>query len=476
MSDYLGRRYSITVGCLIFSVGVIIQMACEYSWRQIAIGRLVTGVAIGQLSAAVPVYQSETVPRQVRGALVGTYQLFVTLGILLSYVTCYGTHKYGDNGMKGDANPVNTGALYPTAQWRVPIGLGFAWALILGVGILFCPESPRWLARNNSSDDRILRSLSVVRGVEDQHPAVAAEFYDIKQELEEERALPPKGWLDCLRPEEKTLYRTVLGMALQTGQQLTGANYFFYFGVTIFQPVGISDPYIIQIILGGVNTGCTFWGLWALDRLGRRICLMFGALWMFIWLIVFATVGTASSTNGEDIPRWAGTVMVVSTCLFIFAFAGTWGPGVWSAIAEFVNPATRTKQYALATMSNWIWNFNLAFFTSPITSSIHFRYGYVFAACCLANFLIVYFFLYETANLSLEAANLMYNEKGVYAWNSRKWAPPGFVSRTQAQEEHVRDAENMVNAVHVADEEAGKKQAHSTMHQSEGVQLQNAEL
>ena len=65
MSDYLGRRYSITVGCLIFSVGVIIQMACEYSWRQIAIGRLVTGVAIGQLSAAVPVYQSETVPRQV---------------------------------------------------------------------------------------------------------------------------------------------------------------------------------------------------------------------------------------------------------------------------------------------------------------------------------------------------------------------------------------------------------------------------
>ena len=128
---------SIIIGSIIFTIGLIVQVSSVNAWYQVAIGRCVTGFSIGSLSAAVPMYQSETVPRQVRGGLVGTYQLFVTLGILLSYVTCYGTHNYTD----GSGNPISS-------QWRVPIAVGFAWGIILGGGIMLCPESPRWLARH----------------------------------------------------------------------------------------------------------------------------------------------------------------------------------------------------------------------------------------------------------------------------------------------------------------------------------------
>lgn len=80
IADKLGRRWAMTVETIVFNIGVIIQCTAFYAWYQVAIGRFVTGLGVGALSAAVPLYQSETVPRQVRGALVGTYQLFITLG------------------------------------------------------------------------------------------------------------------------------------------------------------------------------------------------------------------------------------------------------------------------------------------------------------------------------------------------------------------------------------------------------------
>ena len=85
----------------------------------------------------------------------------------------------------------------------------------------------------------------------------------------------------------------------------------------------------------------------------------------------------------------------------------------------------------LAAGSNWIWNFLLAFFTPFITNAIHFRYGFIFAACNLAGAVIVYFFLYESSDLSLENIDLMYNDPNCKPWHSTRWAPPGFSNRAE---------------------------------------------
>ncbi|WFD29107.1 hypothetical protein MSPP1_000112 [Malassezia sp. CBS 17886] len=440
VAERYGRRMGIVTGCIVFLVGIIIQVASQTSWVQMGIGRLITGVAVGWLSASVPVYQSETV----RGALVGTYQLFITIGILLSYVTCYGTRNY-----------TTSAGLPSTAQWRVPIGLGFAWALILIIGILFCPESPRWLARKGRYDEA-RRTLSIMRGVGPDDLFVANEFYEIKQETAEELKHADRGWLACFSPHEMALYRTLLGIFLQMGQQLTGANYFFYYGATIFKSVGLKGErgsYITQIILGAVNTGTTFPGLWAMDRFGRRTVLLVGAAWMMLWLIVFATAGTAGNSETSSI----GTLMIVSACLYILAFASTWGPGVWTCIAEFSVPETRTKQFALATSSNWIWNFCIGFFTPPITDNIQFKYGYVFVGCLAMNFVVVYFFLYESANLTLESVNAMYLDDAVRPWNSAKWIPPGYSDRREVSDVVKKDIREAGLAGMVPDPDAPSK-------------------
>lgn len=422
LSDKLGRRLSIVIGCIVFTVGLIVQVASEYSWGQLGAGRLIVGLSVGWLSSAVPTYQAETVPRQVRGALVGTYQLFITIGILLSYCACYGTRHYAGS-----------------AQWRIPIGIGFAWGLILGIGILFCPESPRWLAKRGRYDEA-RRVLAKMRGVDEDNSFVVTEFYEICEEVEQEKKLTHNAsFIDCFRPRQKALFRTIIGMAIQMGQQLTGANYFFYYGATIFAPVKImgdnaeNNGYVAQMILGAVNVVTTIPGLIAIDKFGRRTCMMIGAAWMCMWLIVFASVGvTHMDGQGNVTESSVGIAMICSACFYILGFASTWGLGAWVICTELAVPEIRAMQMALSTTSNWTWNFLLGFFTPAITQNIHFYYGYVFVGCTLADFLLIYFFVYETSNLDLEAIQMMYMNENVKPWNSPRWVPPGFQSRDEA--------------------------------------------
>ncbi|OSX62955.1 hypothetical protein POSPLADRAFT_1039800 [Postia placenta MAD-698-R-SB12] len=416
-ADYLGRRYAMSVECLVFAVGVVIQITTTHTWQQFAVGRLISGLGVGSLSAAVPMYQAETAPSQIRGTLTATYQLFITFGILVAYCISIGARDISGSG-----------------SWRTVVGISFVWPAILGIGILFMPESPRWLTSKGRYDEA-RNSLASSRGVP---RAEAVDHFIITRELEEMREAVEyeknvqTGWLDCFTVERKQLYRTLLISTLQMFQQLTGANYFFYYGATIFQSVGISDSYVTQIILGAVNFGCTFLGLYVMEKFGRRYPLIIGGVWQSCWLFVFAAAGTAKDpTTNESI----GKLMIVSACLFILGYASTWAPGIWILVGETFPTRTRAKQAAISTASNWLWNFLLAFFTPFIVKAIKFRYGFVFAACNLTGAVIVYFFLYESSDLSLESVDMMYSDPYCKPWTSRSWAPPGFSSRADLVEQ-----------------------------------------
>jgi SP family sugar:H+ symporter-like MFS transporter len=133
----------------------------------------------------------------------------------------------------------------------------------------------RWLAAHDRLDEARL-SLARVRGVPVEeaksHYIIAREIEEIKSSIEYERQVRA-GWIDCFKPKNKTLYRTLLGMTLQSIQQLTGANYFFYYGATVFESVGLSDSFITQIILGAVNFFCTFGGMYVMERVSGLIRL-----------------------------------------------------------------------------------------------------------------------------------------------------------------------------------------------------------
>ncbi|KAF9484553.1 general substrate transporter [Pholiota conissans] len=439
IADRIGRRYAMIIECAVFCIGVAVQLASFHVWQQVAVGRFISGLAVGALSAAVPMYQAETAPTQIRGTLTATYQLFITFGILVAYCIALGTRDL------------------PGAQsWRTVIGIGLIWPCMLSFGILFMPESPRWLAaqgRLKEASHSIARSYGIKEIDESSDRFVQAEVSEIANQIELERRLQG-GWIDCFKPRNKTLYRTLLGMALQSFQQLTGANYFFYYGATIFLSVGIEDSFVTQIILGAVNFFCTFGGLYVMERYGRRLPLIYGGIWQSAWLFVFAAAGTAKDpTTNSGI----GKLMIVSACMFILGYAMTWAPGVWILIGETFPTKTRAKQGALATASNWLWNFLIAFFTPFIVSGIGFKYGFVFAACNLAGAVVVFFFLYESSDLSLESVDNMYNDPACKPWTSRTWAPVGYTSRydlveqTKAAQARKPFASGAIEEKHIED-------------------------
>ncbi|KAK5137307.1 hypothetical protein LTR08_000277 [Meristemomyces frigidus] len=400
MADSLGRRIGISVSAFSCCVGIIIEISSTSVWYQFAIGRLVNGLGIGSLSVLVPMYQSESSPAIIRGMLVASYQLFITLGIWTAEMINYGTETKASS-----------------ASWRIPNGMSFLWALILGAGILFLPESPRFAYRQGREDEA-RRTIARLAGLSPDSSLVNYQINEIRVKLDEEKSGADTAWYEIFTGP-KMFYRTALGMVLQAGQQLTGANFFFYFGTTIFQGVGLSNSYVAQIILGTVNVVCTFGGLYVVQKCGRRNSLMFGAAWMMMCFLIYAFIGHFLLEEGKS-SETAGNVLIVFSCLFIAAFATTWGPLVWAVVAELYPARYRAPCMALATASNWLWNFLISFFTTFIVGDIDYLYGLVFAGCCAALFFIVFFFVIESKDRSLEEIDTMY-VLGVNPITSAKW-------------------------------------------------------
>ncbi|KAI5925266.1 high affinity glucose transporter ght1 [Camillea tinctor] len=428
-ADWWGRRKSMSFGVVIFIIGNTIQITSMRSWVHMTVGRFVAGLGVGNLSVGVPMFQSECSPREIRGAVVASYQLMITIGILISNIINYGVRNIE----------------YSDASWRIVIGLGIFFSLPLGLGILTVPESPRWLAAHNDWEGARL-SIARLRGMRDnlQHPLVEDDLQEMSAVIEKEASAGVGTWYECFTGKissespkaPKVLYRTLLGIFIQIIQQLSGINYFFYFGATIFQSAGIDDPIQTQLILGAVNVAMTFYGLYVVEKYGRRWPLFLGALWQAAWLLVFATIGTALP---PDANKSSGIVMIVSACMYIASFAGTWGPMAWVVIGEIFPLRTRSKQASLATAGNWLGNFLISFLTPIADSGISYAYGYVFVGTNLAAAVVVWFFLFESRALSLEHVDLMYSDTKLKPWSSSKWTPPGYITRNQREEDPGTD-------------------------------------
>lgn len=311
VADRFGRKYSITFWNIIYIVGNVVCITTQYQWYQVVIGRLIDGFGIGALSVLTPMYQSETAPRQVRGALVSAYQLFITLGIFVAYCVNYGTES-----------------IQSPAAWRITMGIGFVAPTIMALGMLVMRESPRWEFRRGGHVEAA-KTLALVSQVPEDHPEVQNALRDIRENLEAEQAGGEQKWYEIFTAPAM-LRRVFIGMALQALQQLTGANFFFYYGTEIFDAVGISNSYVTSMILGAVNVGSTFGGLYVGQKFGRRISMIVGGLWMFAWLLIFASLGSFAlyPDNNPDDPNArtsssAGSAMIASACLFIVGFAVT---------------------------------------------------------------------------------------------------------------------------------------------------------
>lgn len=410
VGDMWGRRMGIMLAMAIYVVGIAIQISSDTKWYQFFIGRMVTGLAVGTVSVVAPVFISEVAPKQVRGTLVCCYQLCITLGIFIGYCCTYGTKTYDD-----------------AKCWRIPLGLCFVWAALLVAGMLNMPESPRFLMSKLRVDDA-RRSIARSNKVDINDDVVEAEIRTIQAGLDKEALAGNANWMELINGKPRILRRVFVGVVTAILQQLSGINYFFYYGTTIFKAVGMDDSFKTSIILGAVNFVSTFANIWAIERLGRRLTLLIGSVCMTICLVIYSALGSANlyidgyDNTPENTRKPTGNAMIFITCLNIFFFASTWAGGVYCILSETYPLRIRSKAMSVATGANWMFGFLIAFFTPFITSAIHFNYGFVFAGSMAFSVFFIYFFLCETKGLSLEEVDEMY-ASGIVAWKTKDFVP-----------------------------------------------------
>ena len=194
--------------------------------------------------------------------MISTYQLLITLGIFLAACFNFGTYEH----QRGNSS-----------SWRIAIGLGWVFAGVLGFGILLFPESPRYDYRNGKTE-KAKETMMKVYGCPPNHYAIHMELEEIEAKL---RAEANKGstlseWYNMFSAPRMG-YRILLGVLLQMFQQLTGANYFFYYGTVVFQATGIQNSFVTQMILNGINFGVTPIGIYLVEAAGRRLSLIIGS-------------------------------------------------------------------------------------------------------------------------------------------------------------------------------------------------------
>jgi sugar porter (SP) family MFS transporter len=226
-ADFFGRRYGLMFSTLVFTFGVILQTAAVDIPLFVA-GRFFAGFGVGLISAQIPLFQSETAPKWIRGTIVGAYQLAITIGLLLASVVDH-----------------STGTRQDTGSYRIPIAIQFAWAIILFFGMLLLPETPRmWIKRGKP--DRAAKSLATLRRLDVAHPAIVEELAEIQANHEYEMALGKSSYIDCFKG---TLgKRLATGCLLQALQQLTGVNFIFYYGTSFFKNAGFNDSFVVSMI------------------------------------------------------------------------------------------------------------------------------------------------------------------------------------------------------------------------------------
>jgi len=380
LADRIGRRKLILLSAVVFFIGSFL-MSVAPNVPVLVAGRLVDGVAIGFASVVGPLYISEIAPPKIRGGLTSLHQLMVTIGILSSYFVNY---AFADGG-----------------AWRWMLGTGMVPAVVLGLGVLKMPESPRWLFSHGRPDDA-RRVLERTR-----EGSVDEELTEIEETVERESGTSLRDLLaPWLRPA------LVVGVGLAVLQQITGINAVMYYAPTILESTGFGSTASIlaTVGIGAVNVGITVVAISLVDRVGRRPLLLVGTGGMTVTLAALGVIFYLPGLSGV-----LGIAATVCLMLYISFFAIGLGPVFWLLISEIYPLSVRGSAEGLATVANWGANLavSLSFpiLTASVGPSATFWLFGVFSAVALV---FTYSLVPETKGRTLEAieADLRENVAG----------------------------------------------------------------
>jgi MFS transporter, SP family, xylose:H+ symportor len=325
-SDRFGRKKVLILSAVFFFISAV-GTAVPRSITAFIIYRILGGVGVGAASISSPMYIAEISPARIRGRMVSVNQLAIVTGFLVVYFVNYFI------ALQGDA------AWNEQSGWRWMFGSEALPALLLLVLLFFVPESPRWLTKQNRSDEA-LEILTRVDGAQ----YARNELVEIKDAIAHESG----SLRQLFQPGMKIVL--VIGVVLAVLQQVTGINVFLYFGTEIFKKMGsATNAALLQtMVVGAVNLSFTVIAIWTVDRLGRKPLMMIGSAGMGLSLLA---MGLAAYFQRTEL--W----VLLFILAYIACFALSVGPVTWVILSEIFPTRIRGRAMAIATVCLWVANY-----------------------------------------------------------------------------------------------------------------------
>ena len=391
MSDFLGRKKTMLVSALMFSISAIGCAVCA-DLTQLVVFRMIGGFGIGVVSVVSPAYISEVAVPEKRGMLVSLYQLAITVGFLLAYLVNYLVLKSADTSLVAADTAVRAAdslqvRMFNSEYWRGMLGYETIPDLLFLIVIFFIPESPRWL---------------IVKGRYDKASLVLSRIYPAKENVAAQMDLTKASIAGEVKSEWKSLLEpgiltaVLLGSAIAILGQFMGVNAVLYYGPEIFKDAGFEDPLFSTVLVGVVNMLTTVIALLIIDRVGRKQLVYWGVSGMIVCLLCIA-VYFLPATN---LPAW---FMLTFFLLYVFCTAISISAVIFVLLGEMYPNRVRGLAMSIAGFALWVGTYLIGQLTpwmlSNLTPAGTF---FLFAFMCLPYLWIMWRKIPETTGKTLE--------------------------------------------------------------------------
>jgi SP family arabinose:H+ symporter-like MFS transporter len=375
LSDWLGRRRILIVAAALFALSSL-GAALPNNLGEFIVARLAAGMATGIASMLAPLYIAENSPPAIRGRLVTFNQFAIVSGILIAYLVNWALAGLGPQ------------------CWRWMFAAAAVPAVVFWIGMLFVPESPRWLVKQGRDFEalEILQRLSGAR-------QAALDLREIQDTVREEQ----DSLAQLLQPGFRI--PLIIAVTLAILQQITGVNTVLYYGSLIFRDqVGnqsTSNALGLNVIIGGINFLATIVAIWIIDKAGRKPLLLASSGGMAVSLVA---LGAAFRVH----PAPAGLVLA-AILAYVTSFGIGMGPGVWVLMSELFPTRIRGRAMAIATVALWLASLLLTItFLSLVTAIGPSGTFWLYAGLSAFTFVFIWRIVPETRGKTLEGIERMW--------------------------------------------------------------------
>ena len=401
LTKRISRKYTLVLAAALFAISAW-GSGLAATLNELAIYRIIGGLAVGMASLAAPMYIAEMAPPKYRGRMVSYYQLAVVIGFFVVFLATYFIGGGDTENMTPEAlaqlheHNVNRG-------WRIMLWSELLPALAFLALLFTVPHSPRWLiSQGRNEEAKVVLAQIISREQE-----AASEFADIEASLANRPA-----------PNLAMLFGKGIGFALFLGimlsifQQVTGINAILYYGAEIFSNAlgyGPEDALKQQLWLGVINLIFTFVAIYKVDSWGRKPLFIGGSIGMFAGLTVLGlTIYT----------QHMGMVSLIAVLVFIASFAMSMGPVVWVMLSEMFPNNVRSVAMSIAVAAQWLFNalvansFPLVNQSALNQDSFNGALPYfIFASLCIVAMIFVWILVPETKGKTLEEMEALWATK-----------------------------------------------------------------